>query len=658
MKKRLLSVLLTTVFVLTTVVVPQFVSAAIANYEFKMSEATIPSADTFAITDGWLAVRTKAGTGNSSSGDAVRNVVDITRGADEALTVTTYFMTGAKPTLTKQSFSIRLNLRSAPSVSSEWFHPFRVYADSSLDKPKIEFASNKDSSTFVATPLDTDTGISLEYNTQYILKTVIAPNDLGNAYFSAELYTARDGEIDEEVGRGEINNLVFDSSYACQFGGLYVCDTLSIMSLNHTSAVNVEEPVAYVNYVNFDCGVYEKEQIPKEAGTAEFYEASLAEPKTLIDDVITEKQTAFLKNNSQYDQYAYITDADALAGIKWYTNDNGSASEKTFLAEDGWLTVRPFQQAGNQNYRYVQFNRACPKFVKCYTPVTDGSAFSVKSTIVPYKSTLPKDLGGGVTSSMPVGFNIQLRLTNDEWNNLSERSGDSTNVFNIFSYGINQEERSLAAVAGVNQTAVNVGAVNDASSNFAAKTVLSYDIPLHGKEIEVEAKFVPNGDNYYVTVTCTDKEGNVLLTNSTPVVLSKETVADYNRFQISATYDDCVEMTETQSAMRYFKIKDVSIATSAADNYLKEGENKIYIPFKKLSGDYFNASVVAAIYNGDEQETYVIKEVKECEEESGSVSLDITITDVENQCVRYFVFDSFETLEPICKVKTPIYVQK
>lgn len=378
-----------------------------------------------------------------------------------------------------------------------------------------------------------------------------------------------------------------------------------------------------------------------------FSDASYTEPINLFSETVSDRTYSFVKNDSGLDQYAQITDADVLAGAKWHTNDNGSASEKTFIPEGGWMMVRPFQQANNQNYAYVQYNRACPKLVKCFTPITDGSEFVVKSSVLPLKTSLPKDLGGGVISDMPIGFNVQLRLTNDEWNGQGNRNGDSSSVFNIFSYGINQEERSLAAVAGINQTAVNVGAVIDENSNFAAKTSLSYDIPLHGKEIYVEAGFVPSGDNYLVTVTCTDTKGNVLLKNAQPVVIGKDVVADFNRFQISATFDNCVEMTEAQSVIRYFGVKDVSIYKVDSLSGLKSGDNTVYIPYKNV-GDSFNAVAVAAVYDKDNNLVSAdYRLLENITDKEGNIVFDVSISDVKNQYARYYVMDNFDNLTPL-----------
>ena len=86
--------------------------------------------------------------------------------------------------------------------------------------------------------------------------------------------------------------------------------------------------------------------------------------------------------------------------------------------------------------------------------------------------------------------------------------------------------------------------------------------------------------------------------------------------------------------------------------------NKIYIPFKRTTGDYFNAAIIAAIYTGDNQESFVVKEVTECLDETGNIDIDVNITDAGNQSVRCFVFDSFANLKSISKSKLPIYSEK
>ena len=667
MKKRLLSLVLALTLVLGTMVIPAFASKLVTtnlitsiddiqfgdgsfptdgNYASKSGWATNKTADAFGEGTQWLTkkedgtlVFNTANIGNGQSASLQHLIDGSAIGKDEKIILSFDALFSDISDKNYVYFSVSFNGDEAIPLSYEAYDAFPVLCASK--KGAWAFAANKDVYPLKAKINDTVSKYSFKFEYTW--------NESAQKY---DLTYATTPKFD--YGKIDLSGTIPATAFT---GNTLSSPNLKSIELDLTCINSAVVPAAE-NIIEISNLSLTTEKTVYENDKMFFSDASYTNPSDIVNDNIAEKELVQLAIDTGKDQYANISDANVLAGEKWHTNDNNSTKERTFLVEGDWIMIRPFQTSGRQSFPYFYDRRVSPKLVRCFTPVTDGSQFEVKSIVMPLKTALPRDMGGGVISQMPIGFNVQLRLTNDEWNGQGNRVGDSSSVFNIFSYGINQEEKSLAAVAGTNQTALNVSSVNHDDANFAAKTSLSYDIDLHNKEINVVAKFIPVGDNYNVYVTCQDVKGNTLLENTEPVVVSKETVADYNRFQISATFDDCVEMSDAQATMRYFGIKDLAITKVDTTAGLKSGSNTIYIPYNNI-GDKFNAVVVAAIYDKDDNLVKTeIELLNNVTDKNGNVTFNLDITDSDNQYVKYFVFDNLDNLTPLKKNQKALTANK
>lgn len=277
--------------------------------------------------------------------------------------------------------------------------------------------------------------------------------------------------------------------------------------------------------------------------------------------------------------------------------------------------------------------------------------------------TMSFDFKVSGADTAPQSHNFGVSLTNEDQsqrlNVLTHRVSN-----NLWNTDGSQQLPYSVGVGAVNSGIGKCGAL-DADSGYSAYVNAWRFVTKDGvapvlyntKDYRLEMTLMPQGDAYAAMIVVrnmtdgTQVEG--LTNTSAPLTVSKDIVEALNTVELS-TYSTwgftSGSATDGYTANKYLGVRNIKLE---ADNYsaataLTTGENKLYVPYEKVSKEPLTAVICAAVVNGDGVQTdFDVVPLDEVIKNKDNVELTVNVTNADTDYVRVFVFDSLKGLTPL-----------